>query len=132
MMLPDSLYCTFRLAPPESLPTGCATAYRLHIRDPQGGCMIPSRMTFRLELHLTLHYDPAAVTALGIPWANLVVIRQGSAGYEIVVEAAHDPEAALFRLSTSMPSTWYGLADRSNMPVAVEAVSWGQVKDAFR
>ena len=132
MMMPDSLYCGFRLAPPESLPRGCAAAYRMHIRDPQGGCMMSGRMTFRLSPSLTLHYDPQAVAALGMPSANLVLIRPVTGGYEIVAEATHDPEAALFRLSTSMPSTWYGVADRANLPVAVEATSWGYVKRTYR
>lgn len=132
MMMPESLYCDFRVAPPESMPQGCAAAWQLHIRNPQGGCMMSGRMTFRRDLPLTLHYDPQAVAALGIPSANLVLIRRASTGYEIVAEAVHDPEAALFRLSTPLPNAWYGVADRTNLPVAVTPVSWGIVKAAYR
>jgi len=132
MMMPDSLDCDFRTTPPESMPHGCAAAYEMDIRDPQGGCMMSGRMTFRLDLSLTLHYDPQSVADLGIPSANLVLIRRVSAGYEIVAEAEHDPEAALFRLTTPMPSEWYGVADRSNLPVAVASSTWGIVKHAYR
>jgi len=132
MMRPDSLYCDFRSAPPESMPRGCVAGYDLDILDPQGGCMMSGRMTFRLALSLTLHYDPQAVAALGIPIANLVLIRRVAGGYEVVPEAAHDPDAALFRVSTVVPSTWYGVADRMNLPVAVAPRSWGGVKAAYR
>jgi hypothetical protein len=132
MMMPDSLYCNFHCAPPESLPRGCAAACDLDIRDPQGECMMSGRMTFRLPLSFTLHYDPQVVAALGIPIANLVLIRPVSGGYEVVREATHDPDAALFHLSTVMPSTWYGVADRMNLPVAVAPRSWGNVKGAYR
>ena len=132
MMVPESLYCRFRVTPPESMPRGCAATYEMHIRDPQGACMMSGRMTFRLDLSLTLHYDPQSVASLGMQSANLMLIRRASAGYEIVTEAEDDPEAALFRLSTPMPSTWYDVADRSNLPVAVAASSWGGVKGIYR
>lgn len=132
MMMPESLYCDFRTTPPESMPRGCATAYQMDIRDPQGGCMMTGRMTFRLDLQLTLHYDPQAVAALGISNADIVLIRRVSAGYEIVAEATHDPQAALFHVSTPMPSMWYGVADRTNLPVAVAETSWGSLKAAYR
>ncbi|HZL85529.1 MAG TPA: hypothetical protein VFD07_09160 [Candidatus Krumholzibacteria bacterium] len=89
-------------------------------------------MSFRFDLTLTLHYDAQSATALGIPSANLVLIRRVSAGYEIVAEAEHDPQAALFHLTTPMPNEWYGVADRSNLPVAVASSSWGIVKAAYR
>ena len=132
IMMPESLYCDFRTAPPESMPRGCAAGYQLDIRDPQGGCMMTGRMTFRLALPLTLHYDPQAVAALGIPSANLVLIRRVNAAYEIVTEAEHDPQAALFHLSTTLPSMWYGVADSTNLPVAVATTAWGTVKAAYR
>ena len=132
MMMPEYLYCDFRVMPRENMPRGCAAAYEMHMRDPQGGCMMTGGMTFRLDLSLTLHYDPQSAADLEIPSANLVLIRRVSAGYEIVAEAEHDPQAALFRLTTPMPSEWYGVADRSNLPLAVESSSWGVVKAAFR
>lgn len=132
MMMPESLYCDFRTVPPESMPRGCAAAYQMHVRDPQGGCMMSGRMTFRRELSLTLHYDPQAVAALGIATANLVLIRRGSSGYEIVDAAVHDSEAALFHWSTSVPTEWYGVADRANLPLAVAQEAWGTVKAAYR
>ena len=132
MMMPERLGCDFRVIPRESMPRGCAATYEMHMRDPQGGCMMTGGMSFRLDLSLTLHYDPQSATALGIPSANLVLIRRVSAGYEIVAEAEHDPQAALFRLTTPMPSEWYGVADRSNLPVAVESSTWGIVKAIYR
>lgn len=128
MMMPDSINCDFRTAPPESMPGGCAAAYDLHIRNPQGGCMMTGGMTFRRQLTLTLHYDPQAVAALGIPSEDIVLIRRASTGYEIVTAATHDPQAALFHLSTTLPSTWYGVADRSHLPLAVAAASWSTIK----
>jgi len=132
MMMPDSLFCDFRSAPPESMPRGCAAAYDMDIRDPQGGCMMSGRMTFRLDLLVTLHYDPQTVAGLGIPIANLVLIRPVIGGYQVVPGVAHDPGAALFRLSTTMPNGWYGVADRTNLPVAVATRPWGVVKTIYR
>ncbi len=81
---------------------------------------------------LNLHYDPDVVAALRTSAADLVLIRLVSGRYEIVEEASHDPDTALFRLSTTLPASWYGVAERSSLPVAVEPSSWGQVKASYR
>jgi hypothetical protein len=135
MMAPDSVHCEFRIVPPESLPDWCPVADDLEMHDPDGGSMMSGHMMphgfFQRSLQLTIHYEPYAVAALGIDPADLVLITSTD-GYEIVAEAAHDADSNVFRLSTSRPAGWYGVADRTNLPVAVEDVPWGRVKATYR
>jgi hypothetical protein len=121
----------FRIVPPENLPDWCPVGYDLEIHDPDGGSMMSGHMMphgfFRRSLQLTIHYEPDAVAALGIDPGNLVLVTSAD-GYEIVVDAVHDADSNVFRLSTSRPAGWYGVADRTNVPVAVKQIPWGSVK----
>jgi hypothetical protein len=136
MMAPDSVHCEFSITPPESLPSWCPGGYDVDIHDPGGESMMGEHMMphgfFQRSLPITIHYDVDAVAAAGIDLANLALVRRTSAGYEVVETASHDPQAAIFQVSTGRLASWYGVADRWNLPVPVEQASWGKVKARYR
>ena len=140
MMGPDSLLCTFRSVPPDSMPHPmgryCPVALRCEIRGRDGQLMMPGHMTpmglFQRPIELTFHYDPAVMAAGGIALADLVVTTWADGAYTIVAAATHDVGSSVFRVSSARLAEWYGLADRSALPTAVEHSSWGQIKVTFR
>jgi len=135
MMAPDSVFCEFQIVTIESLPDWCLVACQLEMHDPDGGSMMAGHMMphgfFRRSLELTIHYEPGAVAGQGIDPVNLVLVTRVD-GYEIVSGAVHDSSANVFRVSTSRPADWYGVADRTNLPLAVQRTSWSRVKATYR
>lgn len=136
MMSPDSLFCRFWTAPPESLPPGCLFGYHCRIQDPTGrsmmsGCMMPGGF-FRRQLPVTFHYDPEVVRAAGLEANDLVLVTLHDGTYEAVTEAVHDSENSAFRLSTARLASWYGLVNRSSVPLAVDNTSWSGLKEIYR
>jgi hypothetical protein len=69
---------------------------------------------------------------LGIDLEDLVVATWAGETIDVVEEATHDIATGVFTFPSSRLSSWYGIADRSNLPVAVEEASWGKVKDTYR
>ena len=136
MMGPDSIYCEFALTPPDSAPHDCVVVVHCEVYDEGGADMMPNHRTphglFQREVNLTIHYDADYVASLGIDPENLVVTTWAGETLEVVGEATHDIAAAVFRFPSSKIASWYGIADSSNLPVAVEEINWGQVKDTYR
>lgn len=136
MMSPDSIFCRFWTSPPESLPQGCFFGYHCSIENPAGRSMMSGRMMpadfFRRQLDATLHYDPEVVRAAGLDANDLVLVTLHEGTYELVAEAVHDPARAVFQFSTSRPASWYGVVNRSSLPLAVNNASWSAVKGAYR
>lgn len=136
MMSPDSLFCEFWTVDPDSMPQDCFFAYRCSIEDSSGHSMMSGHTMphgfFRQQIDLVLHYDPAAVSTAGLDVADLVLVTQGTGGYGIVTTAIHDPSSSVFRLSTDLVASWYGIVDRSILPAAVQATSWSGLKRTYR
>ena len=133
IMSPDSLFCRYWTAPPESLPPHCLFAYGCSIQDPDGRSMMPGhRMDegfFRQPLAATFHYDAAAVRILGLGAEDLALVIQQDGGYQVVAATA-DPVNATFQLNVARLSSWYGIVARKELAATPE--SWSQVKAKYR
>ena len=136
MMGPDSIYCEFEIAPSDSAPHNCVVVVHCEVFDEDGGGMMSDHMTprglFQREVHLTFHYDREYVMGLGIDPGNLVITTWVGDTFTIVEEATHDLVAGVFRFSSSNLTSWYGIADRAELPVAVQEATWGRIKDNYR
>lgn len=136
MMSPDSLFCRFWTTPPESLPQGGFFGYHCSIQDPAGrsmmsGCMMPAGF-FRRQLHVTFHYDQEVVRAAGLDANDLALVTLHDGTYELVAGAVHDPASAVFEFFTSRPASWYGVVNRSSVPLALRNTSWSELKATYR
>lgn len=133
---PDSIHCEFEIAPTDSAPHDCAVVFHCEVHGENGEGMMPGHMTphglFQRQIHVTLHYDPEYVTSLGIDPQDLVVTTWAGETIDVVEEATHDIAAGLFTFPSSTLASWYGIADSSNVPLAVEETNWGEVKRAYR
>jgi hypothetical protein len=140
MMSPDSLYCSWQSVSPEDMPAPmaryCVAGFRCEIRDEHGQLMMPGHMTprhlFRSPLELTIHYDPAAVAALGVDPANLTVTTWINGAPTMVTGAVHDQDVSRFTMSATQVADWYGISDRTALPTGVEGSTWGQIKATYR
>jgi hypothetical protein len=141
MMSPDSLSCTWWAMPADSLPAPmpryCGAAVHCEIRDDDDRMMMPGHMTqpgvFRSPLLVTIHYDPAVMTARGMNLATLVLTTWNEGQATVVSSASHDRAASLFTVSTTQLSEWYGISDSTDLPpMGVEAGTWGQIKATYR
>jgi len=136
MMSPESLYCTFHTVPAESLPDSCYFAFDCDIQDPDGGSMMSGHMMqdgfFRTDLQCVFHYDPDVVASLGIDPNDLVLVVRTSGDLEVVSQATHGAGESAFHLSTSRIASWYGIAEKSAIPLSAETATWSRVKSLYR
>jgi hypothetical protein len=140
MMSPDSLYCSWRTVPPDSMPGPmapyCGIAVHCEIRDEYGQMMMPGHMTpmglFQSPLSLKMHYDSAIMLALGMDLEDLVITTWIDGTPTVVASATHDQASSSFALSTTQIAEWYGISDRTALPTGVEGSTWGQIKVTYR
>jgi len=140
MMRPDSLLCAWRTTPPDSapapMPRFCGVAVHCEIVGSSGQMMMPGHMTspglFGLPVSVTIHYDPADMTARGMDPAKLVLTSWIDGRPTILTSAIHDRNSSLFMLSTTQLAEWYGVSDSASVATPVHAGTWGQVKAKYR
>ena len=136
MMGPDSIYCQLVITPPDSAPHDCLMVVHCEVYGEHGEYMMSSHRTphglFQREVRLTIHYDADDVRRLGIDPDDLVVTTWSGGTLEVVDGTTHDIAAGAFRFQSSSIASWYGIADSSSLPVAVEQIDWGRVKDTYR
>jgi hypothetical protein len=87
---------------------------------------------FRTDLQCAFHYDPEIVASSGIDPNDLVLVTRASGDLEVVSQATHDVEESTFHLSTSRIASWYGIAEKSSIPLSTEKATWSQIKSQYR
>ena len=140
MMRPDSLLCTWRTTPPDSapapMPSYCGVVVHCEILGDYGQMMMPGHMTspglFDVPVSLAIHYDSAVMAARGMDPGKLVLTTWINGRPTVVASAIHDQQSALFTLSTTQLTEWYGVSDSTDLATSVNAGTWGQIKATYR
>jgi len=135
MMAPDSVLAEMHELPSQEQPPESVVALQCDILDPDGQTMMGGSMMgtgmFQQSLAVTVHYDPEAVSAMGLDPSQLCLARWTPAGYVIETSALPDPGTNSFHLTTSRLAATYAVIDRNNASVPAPESSWGGLKLHF-